>query len=164
MALPAHATPKTTLQIIDIENLAGSSDQCTKLMLKQINRQVSSVFHLSGSESVSACGSRAMREFGGSEEVKRLLGGVDHHLIRPGVDGADKALLAYAQKCDLATYETLVICSGDHCFASLAKECRALGLRVIVIARKHCLARKLREQASQVQYFRPSHIVNGRGN
>jgi hypothetical protein len=164
LALPALERPKATLLLNDFENLAGSSKQCTKLMLKQISRQVSGVVDLSECESVSACGKLAMREFRGPEEVKRLLGGINHHLIRGGVDGADKALLTYAQSCDLATYKTLVICSGDHCFASLAKECRGLGLFVYVIARKHCLASKLREQASQVQYFRPLQTVSGRGN
>jgi hypothetical protein len=164
LALPALERPKATLLLNDIENLAGSSKQCTKLMLKQISRQVSGVVDLSECESVSACGKRAMREFRGAEEVKRLLGGIDHHLIRGGVDGADQALLAYAQSCDLATYKTLLICSGDHGFASLAKECRGLGLFVYVIARKHCLASKLREQASQVQYFRPLQTVRGRGD
>jgi hypothetical protein len=163
LALPAVDRPKATLLLNDIENLAGSSKQCTKLMLKQISRQVSGVVDLSECESVSACGKRAMREFRGAEEVKRLLGGIDHHLIRGGVDGADRALLAYAQSCDLATYKTLLICSGDHCFASLAKECRGLGIFVYVIARKHCLASKLREQASQVQYFKPLQTVSGRG-
>jgi hypothetical protein len=149
--------------MIDCENLAGGSEQCTKSMFTQINRLLTSVVNLSESESVSACGTRAMRGFRGSKEVRRLLG-VKHHLIRGGVDGADKALLGFRTPHDLATYKTLVMCSGDQCFASFAKECRGLGLRVIVIARKHCLASKLREQASQVQYFRPSHIVKRRGN
>lgn len=69
-------------------------------------------------------------------------------------DGADRALLAAIDVHRVARdYDELVIISGDHAFAPLARRAKRLGLRVHVVTAEHpeqrtALARELAEVAT----------------
>ena len=75
-------------------------------------------------------------------------------LVGRGVDGADVALIdsidwpSLARGCD-----TVVIASGDYRFVDVAYRARVLGLRVLVVSRRHSLSRHLKSQADAVIEF-----------
>jgi hypothetical protein len=68
-----------------------------------------------------------------------------------GPDAADLALIERI-RCHLpARADTVVICSGDHAFAPVARELRAAGKHVIVIARFGGLSARLYVASSEVR-------------
>lgn len=70
---------------------------------------------------------------------------------RSGPDGADLALLdAVAALPPSATYDHLVIASGDGIFATLALDSRRRGIRVVVLARAEALSTRLARSADRV--------------
>ncbi|RMH68877.1 MAG: NYN domain-containing protein [Actinomyces sp.] len=70
---------------------------------------------------------------------------------RSGPDGADLALLdAVAALPPSATYDHLVIASGDGIFATLALDSRRRGIRVVVLARSESLSTRLARCAHRV--------------
>lgn len=77
-----------------------------------------------------------------------------------GPDGADRALLAAIDLRHVArNFDELVILSGDHAFAKLASEARAMGLTVHVIAgnrtrTRSALARELARAADRTTALR----------
>lgn len=82
-------------------------------------------------------------------------------------DGADRALLAAINLFEVARrYDELVILSGDHAFADIARRARAMGLNVHVVTVRHpeqrsMLARSLRVTADKhtVVDFLPSRLA-----
>lgn len=67
-----------------------------------------------------------------------------------GPDAADRRLLDEASSIDLTRYDRLVVASGDHRFADLVLECRALGLDTCVAAYGFNTSRVLAGAASSV--------------
>jgi hypothetical protein len=78
-----------------------------------------------------ACGDRTLvAEL--AFELDRL--GVRSHVHEGGVDGADKALLRMLSGAVPGSCGTVVIASGDHIFAAVARHLRQQGKRVEVFA------------------------------
>ena len=68
-----------------------------------------------------------------------------------GPDAADRALLAAVDiEHDLARFPTLVIASGDHAFAPLARAARARGCRVELVIGAGFLSRGLANAATAI--------------
>lgn len=149
---------KSTLVLIDAENLVGGSQQLTCQMCRQISFRISTLVDRSRSLVVSASGPRAHAANG--RRTQHLLGS-RFHLIRSGVDGADQALVTFARGEDSNCYEDLLIVSGDHAFASLAESFRQNGKSVEVLSRKCCLSGRLRRAATRIHYFSPFSVITG---
>lgn len=72
-------------------------------------------------------------------------------LVGHGPDGADRRLLAASTPEFIAShYEQLVIGSGDHCFADVAREVKALGTAVTAVALQGSMSYDLGGAADKV--------------
>jgi hypothetical protein len=75
-------------------------------------------------------------------------------LTRSGPDGADLALLRFLDvPQNLNRVERVVIGSGDGIFVDRARELRAMGAEVIVVARPGSIARALSAVADEVRFI-----------
>lgn len=142
---PEPCARARTLHLVDIENLAG------------------------GPRRAAQCFGRALREFEEAAEVaeedqvvmaadvnlwKRTAFDVERgrYLVGFGRDGADRVLLQEARvDWVVERFERLVVGSGDHAFAPLARQVRRRGLEVVVVARSGSLAGALRWEATRVE-------------
>ena len=71
-----------------------------------------------------------------------------------GRDGADKALLEFADVRHIATrYDRVVVGSGDHIFAPLVSELMAAGVMVTVVAPSKSIAWALRLARPEIRHF-----------
>jgi hypothetical protein len=144
-----------TLVLLDIENLCGGALAVTSNMCRQVRYRLAETVDLSSALVVVASGKQAQRM---NPHIKRDVGAT-YHLVRPGMDGADKALLAFASSHELLGYQRVVIGSGDHAFAGLAKELSSKGIDVSVLACRASVARELRNASSQVHHFAPLRVI-----
>ena len=71
----------------------------------------------------------------------------------PGPDGADKALLQYAEDHEplASEFDRIVVGSGDHIFVSVVETFRAYGLPVEVVSLNRCLSGALVASASYIR-------------
>lgn len=77
------------------------------------------------------------------------------YVVRPGVDGADLALLEVLTSENVETrFGEVVIASGDGIFAGAAADLAARGVRVTVLAGHGCLSTKLWLAATDVRPIR----------
>ena len=140
-----NKTVERTFAVVDIENLCGGS-----VFVREHQAVVRDQF-LSQERGLSlcvlACGSYAARscpDLPWDWNPARLF-------VRPGVDGADSALLDVLLEDPAAARSTRVeIWSGDHIFAGAALKLRRRGAEVSVFAPAGSLSRKLEEVASRV--------------
>lgn len=71
-----------------------------------------------------------------------------------GPDGADLALIDILDTEQIARrFNRVIIGSGDHAFAPVARRLRAEGATVVVVARRHSLNAELGDVASSVVYL-----------
>lgn len=89
----------------------------------------------------------------------RLFAELNHGavVLRPGRDGADLALIDCVRAIPEASFRSdihpvteFVVGSGDHAFVEVARELKARGLRITVIARPGSLNRSLASSADRV--------------
>lgn len=135
---------KKELRLIDIENLAGCpipNHIQVEMIECDLNAALNSDYAV---QSVIACNHLASPSlFGFSSPARRLL--------KSGPNGADYALLGAEDHEVIAQrYSRVVIGSGDHGFALLAKFLVTQGVEVIVVAREGSLSRALEKSASRV--------------
>lgn len=143
-AMDSKAVERTFV-VVDIENLCGGS-----AFVRENQAAVRDQF-LSQPRgvniSVLACGSYAAEscpELAWDWNPARLF-------VRPGVDGADSALLDVLREDPAADRSARVeIWSGDHIFAEAALKLRRRGAEVSVFAPAGSLSRKLAGVASRV--------------
>ena len=139
-----NKTVDRTFVVVDIENLCGGS-----AFVRENQAAVRDQFlsQPRGTNiSVLACGSYAAEscpELAWDWNPARLF-------VRPGVDGADSALLYVLLEDPAAARSARVeIWSGDHIFAGAALKLRRHGAEVTIFAPAGSLSRKLAEVASR---------------
>lgn len=137
-----------TLLLIDVENMSGSS--CPRAATLALVRDA-----LAGSTRlpndahvvVSASSSATAAAAGLCWKEARLV-------WMPGPDGADLALADVALNEDVADrYGRVIIASGDHLFAPVARYLRLQGLTVTVVAVPGSLSRVLANEVDEVLYL-----------
>ncbi len=84
-------------------------------------------------------------------------------LVGRGPDGAEVALLGWAQHAELAArFDAVVIASGDFAFVALAAALRLAGVPVIVAAWRASCSRSLARAATSVRWLDPTEPVTRR--
>lgn len=138
---------RRSIHLIDIENLVGSGRpstqdvRATQLTLERLLPVRPGDFVVIGTGPVALmpayCGWAGAR-----------------HVLRPGPDGADLALLAVINDEDVAArFSTVTIASGDGIFTDAAAELSARGCHVTVVSRKESLSHRLRLAAQTIMYM-----------
>jgi len=133
------------LALVDIENLAGTPQPSAELI-----REIESIFYSNAhmnkmSQTYISCNHLAGFYVGTNWERSCTL------CFRSGQDGADLALLEQVNAIpNLKDFHYVVIGSGDHIFAPLARKLKRQGHFVHVIARPESLSGELRRAASHV--------------
>jgi hypothetical protein len=117
-----------TLHVLDVENLAGGTEAA---------RPLAEVFAQYRATMAVTADDHVLLGTGPTMALEASLSWPGAMLrVGRGIDGADRALLAEADPTFLAAhYDRVVIGSGDHAFAPLVSQLRALGVAVCVIAR-----------------------------
>jgi hypothetical protein len=137
--MPAAAPTGRTLHVIDIENLVGGSAAGPAAVGPALSRYRAAVPVRVGDHAVIGAGPTLAVAAGLAWTGARLV-------LGHGIDGADRALLD-AVDIDFVVrrYERVVVASGDHCFARLARALRARDLDVVIVTRDdRSLSRDLR--------------------
>jgi hypothetical protein len=133
----------TVLHLVDVENLNGGPLQGRQDVLRTQLHYEQHVWL--GHRHTLALASDASTV----ESIKRHWP-ADVHLAGVGADGADAALVDFASRQSIHRFDTVVIGSGDHCFADLAQHCTEAGLSVVVVAPALGLSRRLEAFADRV--------------
>lgn len=139
---PTTSPPKgRALHLVDLDNLVGGPDH-PELAVPALRVYLAVAdFEVGDHLVLGADSSLAHKTCFDLPRGARLL-------IGYGKDGADDRLIAAAEPSFVAArYDRVVICSGDHRFAPLARDLSARGVVVDVAARRRSLARVLREAA-----------------
>jgi hypothetical protein len=160
---PSHLaqTDRTTLHLVDVENLAGDAYPTTDRALAVLHDYATSAGHCDGDLAFLAAN-------------RHLLHSIVFDLpfaCRPstasGPDGADLALLDAAPPAWVCRrFDRLVIGSGDHVFAELAEAALAAGLEVAILTRPGSVARIYFELGCEVRFLGAPEITalpTGRG-
>jgi hypothetical protein len=127
-----------TSYFLDIDNLCGSG-RPDEADVAAVFAQLDQVCPPDPDDLVYCAGTRAS-----ALHAKSLRSGYCTR-VGHGVDGADLQLLDLADLDVLQRqFDRVVIGSGDHIFATRARELVARGLRVDVVARQGSVARELR--------------------
>ena len=134
-----------SLFLVDIENLAGSGLDEHGLAVDRLARCLSLAKHKPGDLSVVASGKKLWKKL--AFEVRQL--GCRWVVVNAVQDAADRALIEAAHDYDLATFDSLVIGSGDHIFTGLAKEAGIAGLEVVVVGLDGGVSKTLSRAANQ---------------
>lgn len=132
-----QARPRT-LHLVDVENLAGDAQPSAAEVATVLDRYREAMSPCAGDLVVLAANRQTAAAAGWAWPGP---------LVRPttGPDGADLALLAESEPCNVVgRFERVVIASGDHIFSVRARELRAAGTRVEIVARPGSLAAELR--------------------
>jgi hypothetical protein len=139
MAHHTHPAGRT-LHVLDIENLVGGSAVGPTAVGPALSAYRATAAVRAGDHVIIGSGPALAVAAGLAWPGARLL-------LGHGIDGADRALLdAVDVDFVAAHYDRVVIASGDHCFAQLARSLRAAGLDVTVVTLStRSLARVLRE-------------------
>lgn len=141
------AATRPTLQalhLIDIENLAGGSSASAELVGEVMDAYRRSVHVGPADHVVVGTGPRLAPTALFAWPGARVL-------IGRGLDGADRALLAWAEDPTRIAerYVALYIASGDGIFTRLASHVRQQGLPTMVVSRREALSGSLRRSASR---------------
>lgn len=114
------------LQLVDIENLAGGAGLAPDEYCRVWHIYRHFAFATRPGDQVVLAGSRRTVR----AAAPALFGEPVQWRVRDGRDGADLALLEFADVSHAARrFSTLVIASGDHIFADLARAAGAAGMR-----------------------------------
>ena len=141
------SNPTRSLDLVDVENLLGTSSPDNPEAVVQINQVLSHITSdIESSITNVACSHRAAPVISFAWASCKL------HW-RSGPDGADLALIDAARQERLERFTHLVIASGDGIFAELAAEAASNGLHVIVVSHHHSLSNRLRLAANEVRYL-----------
>ncbi len=148
---------QAVLQLIDIENLCGGSNQVNKFH-RQIKELIISHGKSESFLTVVAAGPNAI------QRCPELLWDwhSDRFLIGKGVDGADSRLLDVFFEPQLRRVSEVQIWSGDHCFADASKSLVRSGIKVHVFSRPLSLAESLRVAASKVTLLHELEVLDSR--
>jgi hypothetical protein len=139
--------PTRRLHLVDIENLIGSP-RPTELEAHDCRRRYTE--HLAvrpGDLVVIACNHGAALAVGFGWREARLL-------LRSGQHGADAALLdVIANENINRRFRSVVVASGDGCFAEPVASLARAGVEVTVVSNACALSRRLKLAARQVVIF-----------
>ena len=132
------------LVLLDIENLAGDPFVSADVARAVVDRTLRSAGVRAGDHVIIGCNPRLGIAAGAACPGARLV-------VGRGPDGADQALLATSDADDVARrYDRVVIRSGDHAFAPLARALRRRGVPVTVISRRGAISHHLVPGADRV--------------
>lgn len=118
-----------TAHFLDIENLCGNPTAFGAVHVAAEYRDLVRVQH---GDQIVVGASSSQAAFAGRQAFPGA-----QLVYREGQDGADNALVDFARsELDVLAgrFDTIVIGSGDHAFAPLARELAAVGLTVVVVA------------------------------
>lgn len=148
----SHHPLHRSLHLVDLDNLVSGPKNRADVP-RAIDRYIEAARFEAGDHLVVAAdASLATTAFFQMPAGSRLL-------IGRGPDGADNRLLEAAVPEYVAThYERLVICSGDHCFAQLARSARRLGVTVMAVAPQGSMSVELGRVSDHVRLL-PSRIA-----
>jgi NYN domain len=139
--------PTRSLHLIDIENLVGHGRASEEELASAASRYIENVRVVKGDLIVIGCDRGLRLDIGLAWPGVRVVGGT-------GKDGAEKALLADISAAAMALrFSQVVVGSGDHAFAGLVRDLRALGTVVGVLSPAGALARELALAASWSRCF-----------
>lgn len=159
------ATDRRRYVLVDVENLTWGASMSADKLSHLWDHDIVPTVAVSTNDHIVIGASRSVtrkyrRAIQGSN-VKWVMGANAH-------DAADHALLAAVDLYAVARrFDELVIMSGDHAFAPLARRARALGITVHVVTTKHplhwkTLSRKLAEYATVRTVVRDSSALHVR--
>jgi len=134
-----------SLFLVDIENLAGDGLDAHGLALDRLARCLALAKHKPGDLSVVASGRRLWKKL--AFDVRQW--GCRWVVVNALRDAADRALIDAAHDYNLATFDSLVIGSGDHIFTGLAEEAGEAGLKVVAIGPDGGVSKTLSRAADQ---------------
>lgn len=145
MALSLRWVPRSrALVLLDLENLAGDPLVGLAAAQEVVRRVLRSAEIRTGDHVIVGCNPRLGLTAAAACPGARLV-------IGCGPDGADRALLATVEPDDAARrFERVVIGSGDHAFAPLARALRLRGVDVTVISRPGSCSQHLVPAADRV--------------
>jgi hypothetical protein len=148
-----------SVHLIDVENLLGGVD-FTEMDVTGLISRYSGVAPKAPLDHLVVASSHraAPAVWFGWPEARRL--------VQSGPNGADLALLRVIEHERLAArYDRVVIGSGDGIFAEPAAALQELGVKVLVVARRDGLSRRLQMAARDVRFLdftpEPSSAGNG---
>jgi len=137
-----HTSSNRSLHLVDIENLVGDPRAEAALVLAVLDEYLRAARWTAGDHVIVAANPGLM------EKVIFDLPVPANVHCAPGRDGADGKLLeAVAPHTICTRYDRLVIGSGDAIFFPRARDVRAAGLAVEVIARLDGCSRRLHQFA-----------------
>lgn len=134
---------RRTLYVVDVENMAGSGDLCTRDVEAVQYRLFAAVPSSVQDQTVVAVshhnGEAALFGWSGSAERK----------FRSGRDGADLALLETIDDIawTAARFDRVVIASGDHAFALTTRALKIAGMEVLIVSPDVGMSPALRKAA-----------------
>jgi hypothetical protein len=136
------------LYLLDTENLTG--------MPLPTEKALGDLRHAVGLATPLAAGDLVV--VGASSGIGALRSGLAwpgaRVVLRRGQDSADLALIGAADPAFIGRrFDTLIVGSGDGGFTGLTKNSAGRGVRVIVLARREGLARRLALAAHEVRYI-----------
>lgn len=145
---PAHIRPVGRgLHLVDLDNLVGGPWNAG-LVPQVLPQYLSTASYVQGDHLVVA----ADAHLATTAMFQLPVGG--QFLVARGTNGADNRLLELLTTDHIVTrYSRMVIGSGDHCFAGLAREVRSLGGSVSVVARRGTLARSLQAACNRTLWL-----------
>jgi hypothetical protein len=136
-----------SLHLIDVENLAQQGNPSLGILSLALNLY----------DDAACPGTRDLTMIGCDRGLVIKVG-----LVRPGArllpgrgpNGGESAMLAAVDPSDLASrFPQVIIGSGDHAFAPLARALRHYGTSVGVVGHGDSIARELHAAASWVRYL-----------
>ena len=140
-------TAGRTLHLLDVENLCGSALPVEEHVRSTLDCYRIQMCNEVGGHVVLAASGHTAFLAGASWPGTKVLAG-------HGRDGADKALLEFADVRHIATrYDRVVVGSGDHIFAPLVSELMAAGVMVTVVAPSKSIAWALRLARPEIRHF-----------
>lgn len=135
------------LHLVDVENLVGSG-RPTVQEVKAAHAALTSVVPIGADDHV-------VIGAGPASAIPAHLGRPGARIVvRPGPDGADRALLDVIESEDPASrFGRITIASGDGIFADPVAALISRGVDVTVVARRGSVSRRLRMAAREILYL-----------
>lgn len=135
--------------VVDLENLCGGSEGVPR-HVSDAHSALSSAVPLQGAQVVLSVGVRAYRR---TPQLPFVWNGA-RLLLGRGIDGADLRLLEdLLEEPQARRSSTVIIASGDGCFAPAATALRSRGVHTVALAREGTLSSRLRKAVNTYQYI-----------
>ena len=128
-----------TIFLVDIENICGMSNPSLQAV-KNARRLILGVMSPNNPNDVFVLGcdpANASNVKRGFPQTSRDGSKVRFGIAKSGKDGGDRALIYWVENNlnDVSQWDRIVLCSGDHIFADLAKSLKKKGAKLYFITR-----------------------------